>query len=207
MKRPLKISVIGIFLTVLVVGLALLGLWISSLGSLSSMSFDFLSGRAVTACIEYDPRKSPFDITGASGGPILHSWIQYYSFEADFSDLCKAADTELLARGFRAHTHSAKGYKYRIYTLDRTTSGRTVIIFDGQKFVGSQSAQLPKSSTAETHRRERKDGWVTVRIARGQLPLWPPRYLLYRLKMLLQAASRQNKPWPTIILVDKLIII
>jgi hypothetical protein len=189
MKRSLKISSVGIFLTVFVVGPALFGLWISSLRSLSLMSLDFLNSRAVTANIEYDPRKSPFGITGASGAPIYHSLIQYYLFEADFSDLCKAADTELLARGFRAHTHSAEGYKYRIYTLDKATSGKTVIIFDGQKFVEPQSVQLPKSSTAETHRRERKDGWVTVRIARGHLPLWPPRYLLYRLKRFSQVAT------------------
>ena len=189
MKRPLKISVVGIFLTVLVVGLALLSLWISSLSSLSLIPFDFLSGRAVTACIEYDPRKSPFPITCASGAPIYHSWIQYYSFEANFSDVCKAADAELLALGFRARTYSTEGYKDRIYTLNEATSLKTVIIFERQRFVGTQSAQLQQSSIAGTYRRERRNGWVTVRIERDRLPLWPPRYLLYRLKRLIQAAG------------------
>jgi hypothetical protein len=189
-------------LTVLVVGLTLLGLWISSLGPMPLMSLDFLNGRTITASIEFDPRKSPFPVTCASGAPIYHSWIQYYSFEADFSDVCKAADTELLALGFRAHTHSTKGYKYRTYMLSKATSVKTVIISERQRFVGPQSAQLLKFSISETYRRERRDGWVTVRIERDRLPLWPPRYLLYRLKRRLQAASQHFRskyggPQPT----------
>jgi hypothetical protein len=191
MNRPLKISVVGIFLTVFVVGLALLGLWISSLRSLPLLPLDFLKGRAVTACIEYDPRKSPLTITCASGAPAYHSWIQYYSFEADFSDICKAADDELLALGFTARTYSTEGYRDRIYTLNEAALAKTVIIFQRQRLVGPQSAQLQQSSIAGTYRREHKDGWITVRISRSRLPLWPPRYLLYRLKRLLQAASRQ----------------
>jgi hypothetical protein len=155
------------------------------------MSLDFLNGRAITASIESDPRKSPLAVTAASGAPIYHSWIQYYSFEADFSDLCKAADAELLALGFRARTHSTEGYKYRIYIINEATSRKTVIIFERQRFVGTQNAQLRQSSIAETYRRERRDGWVTVRIERNRLPLWLPRYLLYRLKRRLQAVSRQ----------------
>jgi len=182
MKRFSKISLVGIFLTVLVAGLALPGLWISSLGSLPLMSLDFLKGRTITANIEYDPRKSPFPVTVASGPPICHSWIQYYSFEADFSDLCKAADAELLALGFRARTHSAKGYKYREYMLSKAASGKTVIIYDRQNFVGPPSAQLPNSSIARMYRREFRDGWVTVRIELRRLPLWSPRYLMSRLK-------------------------
>jgi hypothetical protein len=189
MKRSLKISAFGIFLVVFVVGLALLGLWISSLSSLSLMPFDFLNGRVITASLEYDPRKSPLPITCASGTPIYHSWIQYYSFEADFSDICKAADAELLALGFRACTHSTEGYKDRIYTLNKAALTKTVIIFERLRFVGPQSAQLQQSSIAGTYRRERRDGWVTVRIERDRLPLWPPRYLLYRLKSRLQVAK------------------
>ena len=171
---------------VLVVGLALLGLWILSRRSPPLMSFDFLNGRAVTARIESDPRKSPFASIHQ-----YYSWIQYYSFQADFSDVCKAADAELLALGFNTHTHSIEGYKYRTYVLNEAASGKTVIIFDRQRFVGPPSVQLPNSSIAEAYRRERRDGWVTVKIERGRIPLWPPRYLLYRLKRRLQAASRQ----------------
>jgi len=203
MKKPLKISVVGIFLTVFVVGLVLLGLWISSVGFPPLVSFDFLNNRAVTASIEFDPRKSPFPVTCASGAPIYHSWIQYYSFEADFSDVCKATDAELLALGFKARTRSTEGYKSRIYMIDKATSVKTVIISERQRFVGPQSAQLLKFSIAETYRRERIDGWVTVRIARNRLPLWPPRYLLYRLKRRLQAASQHFRskyggPQPTV---------
>ena len=177
MKRSLKISSIGLFLAVLVVGLALLGLWISSLRTPPLMSFDFLKGRAVEVRVEHDPRKSPF-----ASIHDYYSWVQYYSFEADFSDVCKAADAELLALGFRARTHSIEGYKHRIYMLNEAASGKTVIIFDRQRFVGPPSAQLPKSSIAGAYRRERRDGWVTVKIERGRIPSWPPRYLLYRLK-------------------------
>ena len=184
MKRSFKISAVGIFLAVLVAGLGPLGLWISSLGPPPLMSFDFLKGRAVAAHIENDPRKSPF-----ASIHDYYSWVQYYSFEAGFSDVCKAADAELLALGFRAHTHSIEGYKYRTYVLNETTSGKTVIIFDRQRFVGSASAQLPKSSIGEGYVRERRDGWVTVKVERGRLLLWPPRYLLYRLKSRLQNGS------------------
>jgi len=192
MKRSLKIFTVGIFLTVLVVGLVLFRLWISSFRPPSLISLDFLYGRAITASIESDPRKSPLAVTAASGAPIYHSWIQYYSFEADFSDLCKAADAELLTLGFRARTRSTDGYKYRIYIIDEATSSRTVIIFERQRVVGTQNAQLQQSSIARTYRRERRDGWVTVRIERDRLPFWPPRYLLYRLKRYLQAAGWQK---------------
>ncbi|MEJ2702581.1 MAG: hypothetical protein P8Z79_09085 [Sedimentisphaerales bacterium] len=187
MKRSLKIPVIGISLAILVVGLALFGLWISSLRPLSWMSFDFLKGRAMMARVESDPRESPF-----ASIHDYHSWIQYYSFEADFSDVCKAADAELLPLGFYARTHSIEGNKYRMYMLNEVNSGKSVMIFEREKFVGSTSAQLPESSTAEAFRRERRDGWVTVKIERGRIPLWPPRYLLYRLKWRLQAAGRQK---------------
>ena len=152
------------------------------------MSFDFLKGRAVAARVEYDPRQSPFASIHQ-----YYSWVQYYSFEADFSDVCKAADAELLALGFSARTHSIEGYKHRTYMLNRATSGKTVIIFDRQRFVGPPSTQLPKSSIAEVYRRERRDGWVTVKIERGRIPLWPPRYLLYRLKRRLLAAKKTGK--------------
>ena len=181
MKKYLKISAIGIFLVVLVVGLSLLRLWISSPGQPPLMSLDFLNGRAITANIESDPRKSPFAVTAASGAPIYHSWIQYYSFEADFSEICKAADAELLALGFKAGTISMERWKLRIYTLNKATSSKTVIIYDKRRFVTSPVAQLPQPSVAE--------GWVTVKISRGRLPLWPPRYLLYRLKKLLQVTT------------------
>jgi hypothetical protein len=183
----LKISSIGIFLAVLVVGLVLLGLWISSLRPSPLMSFDFLKGRAVVVRVEHDPRKSPFASIHE-----YYSWVQYYSFEADFNDVCKAAGAELLALGFRARTHSIEGYKHRIYILNEATSGKTVIIFDRQRLVGPPSAQLPKSSIAGAYGRERRDGWVTVKVERGRIPLWPPRYLLYRLKRRLQDASWQK---------------
>ena len=187
MKRSLKIFSIGIFLAVLVVGLALLGLWISSLRTPPLMSYDFLKGRAVVARLEHDPRKSLF-----SSIHDYYSWVQWYSFEADFSDVCEAADDELLALGFTARTHSTEGYKYRIYVLNKVNSGKTVIIFDRQRFVGPPSEQLPGSSITGAYRRERIDGWVTVKIERGRIPSWPPRYLLYRLKKRLQAASWQK---------------
>jgi hypothetical protein len=182
MKRSLKIFTVGIFLTVLVAGFALLGLWISSLRLLSLMSFDFLNGRVVTASFESNPRKSPLVVTAASGTP-YYSRIQYYSFEADFSDLCKAADVELLALGFKAHKSSMERQKSRVYTLSKATSSKTVVIYDRRRFVKSPSAQWPRPSVA--------DGWVTVKISRGRLPLWPPRYLLYRLKRHLQGAGWQ----------------
>ena len=171
---------VGIFLTVLVVGLALLRFWISSTGPPSLMSLDFLNGRAITANIESDPRRSPFAVTAASGAPTYqyYSWIQYYSFEADFSEICKAADTELLALGFRARTSSRKGYKYRIYMHDKAASNKTIIIYGRRRLVKSPGAQLPQPSVAE--------GWVTVKISRGRLPFWPSRYLLYRFKRYLQ---------------------
>jgi len=183
MKRSLKITAIGIFLAILIVRLTLLGLWISSLSSLSLMSFDFLKDRAVTACIEHDPRKSPFPITGASGASIYLSWIQYYSFEGDFSDVCKAADAELLALGFKAHTSSMKRWKLRVYAFSKATSGETVVIYDRRRFVKSPSSQLPQPLVV--------DGWVTVKVSRRRLPLWPPRYLLYRLKRRLRATGWQ----------------
>jgi hypothetical protein len=186
-KKSLKISAVGIFLAVLVIGLAMLTLWISSLRTPPLISFDFLKGRAMVAHIESDPRKSPF-----ASIHDYYSWVQYYSFEADFSDVCKAADAELLALGFRVRTHSIEGYKYRIYMLNGATSGKTVIIFDRQRFFGPHSAQLQQSSIAEACRRERRDGWVTVKIERGRIPLWPPRYLLYRLKRHLQVAGWQK---------------
>jgi hypothetical protein len=190
----MKIFAFGIFLTILVVGLTLLRLRISSLRPPPLMSLDFLNGRAITASIESDPRKSPFAVTAASGAPIYqyYSWIQYYSFEADFSNVCEAADAELLTLGFRARTHSTEGYKYRVYIINKATSSRTVIIFERQRFVGPPSTQLPTSSVAKMYRRERRDGWVTVRIERYRLPLWPPRYLLYRLKRHLQATGWQK---------------
>jgi hypothetical protein len=191
MNRPLKTSVVRIFLAVLVIGLALFARWILSLSSLSLIPFDFLTGRAVTASLEYDPRKSPLPLTCASGRRIYHSWIRYYSFQADFRDVCKAADTELLALGFRVRTYSAEGCRHRIYTINEAALRETVAIIEGQRFVGPQNGQLHQSSIAEACKRERRDGWVTVRIERDRLPLWPPRYLLYRLKSRLQAASQQ----------------
>lgn len=187
MKRFLKISAIGIFPAGFAVGLALLALWISSLRTQPLMSYNFLNGRALVARLEHDPRKSPF-----SSIHDYYSWVQWYSFEADFSDVCEAADTELLALGFTARTHSIEGYKYRIYMLNKVNSGKTVIIFDRQRFVGPPRAQLSKSSINEAYRRERIDGWVTVKIGRGRIPSWPPRYLLYRLKNRLQAAGWQK---------------
>jgi len=170
-------SAVGIFLTVLVAGLGPLGLWIWSLGPPPLMSFDFLKSRAVVAHVENDPRKSPF-----ASIHDYYSWVQFYSFEADFSDVCKAADAELLALGFKTHTHSIEEYKQRTYVLDEAASSKIVIIFDRQRFVGFPSAQLPKSLIVKAYGRERRDGWVTVRVERGRLPLWPPRYLLHRLK-------------------------
>ena len=183
MKRFLIIFLVGIFLTILFVELPLLRFWISSLGPPPLMSLDFLNGRAITANIEYDPRKSPFAVTAASGAPIYqyYMWKQYYSFEADFSDLCKVADTELLALGFKAHTSSMKRRKSRVYTLSKATSSKTVVIYDRRRFVKSPSARFPRPLVA--------DGWITVQISRGRLPLWPPRYLLYRLKKLLQVTT------------------
>lgn len=183
MKRSLKISVIGILLAVLFVGFALLGLWISSLRP-PLMSFDFLNGRAVTASIESDPRKSPFPVTGALGFPIspYYSWIGYYSFEADFSDVSKDADAELLASGFKAVTLSMEPCKLRLYTFSKAASGKTIVIYEKRRFVESPSAQLAQPLIA--------DGWVTVRTERWRIPLWPPRYLLYQLKRRLQAASQ-----------------
>jgi hypothetical protein len=185
MKRSLKISAIGMFLTVFVFGLALPGLWISSLRTPQLMSFDFLNDRAITTSIEYDSCESPFPITGALGFPIspFYSWIQYYSFEADFSDVCKAADAEFFALGFKAVTLSMGTCKLRLYTFSKAASGKTVVIYEKRRFVESPSAQLVQPVVA--------DGWVTVRTERWRIPLWPPRYLLYRLKRLLQAASRQ----------------
>lgn len=182
-KRSLKISAIGIFLAVLVVGLALLRPWVSSLRPPPSMSFDFLKGRAITASFESDPRKSPFSITGASGAPIYqyYSWTQYYSFEADFSDVCKAADAELLALGFKACTSSMVRQKIRVYTFSKAASGKAIVIYDRRRYV--------KSLISDDYKLEFGDGWVTVRIFRGRLPLWPPRYLLYRLKKRLQVAT------------------
>lgn len=168
---------------VLVVGLALLRLWISSLGSLSLMSFDLLNDRTITASFESDPRKSPFPITGASGPPINHLWIQYYSFKADFSDVCKAADAELLELGFKAHTLSRDQWKIRVYSFSKAASSKVVFIYEKRRFV--------KSLISNDYTLEFGDGCVTVKISRGRLPLWPPRYLLYRLKKLLQATSRQ----------------
>jgi len=183
MRRSLKIFAVGIFLTVLVVGLTLIRLWISSPEPPPLMSLDFLNGRAITANIESDPHKSPFAVTAASGAPIYqyYSWIQYYSFEADFSEICKAADTELLALGFRARTSSREEYTYRIYMHDKATSNKTVVIYGRRRFVKSPGAQLPQPSVA--------DGWVTVKISRVRLPFWPPQYLLYRLKKLLQVTT------------------
>jgi len=184
MKRSLKIFTVGIFLAILVFGLALLGLWISSLITPPLMSYNFLKGRAVVARLEHDPRKSLF-----SSIHDYYSWIQWYSFEADFSDVCEAADAELLALGFTARTHSTEGYKYRIYVLNEVNSGKTVIIFDRQRFVRPASAQLSKSSITEAYSRERRDGWITVKISKGRIPSWPPRYFLYRLKSHLQVAG------------------
>jgi hypothetical protein len=166
---------------VLVVVIALLGRWISSLGSPPLMSLDFLKGRAVTANIEYDPRKLPFTITCASGGPAYHSWIQYYSFEADFSDLCKAADAELLALGFKAGTLSRDQRKIRVYSFSKATSSKVVYIYEKRRFV--------KSLFSDDYTLEFGDGCVTVKISRRRLPLWPPRYLLYRLKRFSQVVT------------------
>jgi hypothetical protein len=187
MKRSVKIVVIGISLAVLFVGLVLFGLWISSLRSPALMSFDFLKGRAVVARQEADPRKSLF-----ASIHDYHSWIQYYSFEADFSDVCKAADAELLPLGFYARTHSTDGNKHRTYTLNKVNSGKSVMIFQRERFVGSPNAQSPESPNPKAFRRERSDGWVTIKIERGRIPLWPPRYLWYRLKWRLQAAGWQK---------------
>ena len=136
---------VGIFLAVLVVGLALPRLWTSSPEPPPLMSLDFLNGRAITASTEFDPRKSPFAVTAASGPPISYcSWTQWYSFKADFSDVCEAADAELLPLGFRARTHATRGDKYRIYTFDKPASGKSVIIKERRRFVKSSSAQFPQ---------------------------------------------------------------
>jgi hypothetical protein len=187
MKSFFKISAVWIVPAVLVAGFVLPGLWISSLRPPLWMSYNFLKGQAVVTSRESDPRKSPF-----SSIHDYYSWVQWYSFEADFSDVCKAADAELLALGFTARTHSTEGYKYRIYVLNEVNSGKTVIIFDRQRFVGPPSAQLQESSITEAYRRERRDGWITIKISRGRIPSWPPRYLLYRLKNRLQAAGWQK---------------
>jgi len=180
MKRFSKSSAIKLFAVVVIVsGLALLGFWIWSHKPPSLMSLDFLKGRAVTACNESDPRKSPLAVTAASSGEPIYRYCsrtQYYSFEANFSDVCKAADTELLPLGFKARTYP----KQRLYLRHKSTSGKTVVIYYGRRYVKSKAA----------HRWESGDGWVTVTVYQGRLPLWPPRYLLYRLKKQARAMLR-----------------
>jgi len=188
MKRFSRCSAIKIFAAaVIVVGLALLGLWIRLFKPPSLMSLDFLKGRAVTADIESDPRKSPLAVTGASGEPIYYcSRAQYYSFKANFSDVCKAADAELLPLGFKTRTYP----KHWVYSLRKNTLDKTVVIHNGRRFVKSTSAHRQKSSFRHGYAWESGDGWVTVTVYRGRLPLWPPRYLLFRLKKQARAMLR-----------------
>jgi hypothetical protein len=146
------------------------------------MSLDFLKGRTITASIEYDPRKSPFPITDALDVPIYPSSIQFYSFEADFSDVCMAADTELLALGFQTMTLSIERYKLRLYSLSKAASGEIVFIYEKRRLLESPSGQLAQPLIT--------DGWVTVRTQQWRIPSWPPGHLLYKLKRHLQAAGR-----------------
>ncbi len=187
MKRLSTSSTIKLFSVVVIVfGFALLGLWVWLFKPPSLMSLDFLKGRAITADIESDPRKSPLAVTGASGGPIYYcSRAQYYSFKANFSDVCKAADAELLSLGFKARTYP----KHWVYSLRKNTLDKTVVILNGRRFVKSTSAHRQESSFRHGYAWESGDEWVTVMISRGRLPLWPPRYFLYRLKRRLQAAA------------------
>ncbi len=188
MKRFSKNSVIKLFAAaVIVFGLVLLELWVWLLKPPSLTSLDFLKGRAVTACIESDPRKSPLAVTGASGEPIYYcSRAQYYSFKANFSDVCKAADAELLPLGFKTRTYP----KHWVYSLRKNTLDKTVVIHNGRRFVKSMSAHTQESSFRHGYAWESGDEWVTVVISRGRLPLWPPRYLLYRLKKQARAVLR-----------------
>jgi len=207
-KKPaVKISAAA----VIVVGFALLGLWISSLRTPPPISFDFLDGRVITVRIEEDP-----------GSTHYRSIREVYSFEADFNDLCDAADTELVAFGFGGYGSSAAFSipsvpTMRLYRISDSASGETTLVRIKKRTVFAKSPDPPlrpenfifrlKRSLLSPRLRpgfvtadgptleqgyESKDGWVTVEILYFRLRSWPPQHLLYRLKMRWRAAGRQK---------------
>ena len=82
----------------------------------------------------------------------------YYSFPADFNDICLNARAELISAGFLDRTHPPKKSLSRLYVLrGRFLRGQVaVLICKDHDYVGYED---PKYA-----RLHPKDGWVTVEV-------------------------------------------
>jgi hypothetical protein len=122
----------------------------------------------------------------------------FYCFEADANDVCVKADIGLSAMDIVSRQEfTEQAQRGSRYVLKGKGPGEwiTVLITDGRKLSAlstSKSSQF--SITDHRNRYDRQKGWVTVTVTRAQLRSWPPRNLLYRLKVRLGIAG--NPPYP-----------
>jgi len=172
---------------VIVVALALLGLWIWSLDPWPVKSVDFLAGREFFRRIKNEKAIPSYRIV-----------TETCSFDADFNDICTRADAELLARGFKAVVHVPPRPGTRRYVLQKKPFGEwtSVTIYGGKrfdKFALKQSSQDPNDYGCGY---ESRDGWVAVEVAGKQLQSNFLDTLLDRLKLRWQTAKLPPPPPP-----------
>ena len=174
-RRLIKVSLV----ILVVVGIVLSLLVAMVCDSGPEISFGFLDGRTLTARIKEDPGTSRYRITQ-----------EVYSFEADFEDFLAEANAELSALGFIA-VRGVGGRRVtpRRYSLPGTGSAGPIGVYfrDSQKLKARTPAKLPDYySHIERFQFVSADGWVSVEVTRRRVRLWPPKYFLMRLQMMLQ---------------------
>jgi len=181
MKKRWKKPAVKITAAVLVIALALLGLWISSLRPPPAISFDFLNGRDITASVEDVPSSSHRRV------------IRYsYTLAADFTDVCLSADAELLALGYEPP--SFVGPTQRLYRKRVTFRDSGYVFIQNKRLTTYSKPNAPDYSSFYSDEHDNREGRVIVDILHSRLRLWPPQHLLYGLKMRLQAAKIPPPP-------------
>jgi len=121
-------------------------------------SYSFLGGRKPISCID------------AKTGDVDKCY--YYSFEADFNDICLKADAELIGAGFVVNTNIGKtlsGNEYSIRNYmqkNRYPRGPVwIVIQNNREYIENP---IPKKSAFVE-----KDGWVVVMITYWRNWRWP----------------------------------
>jgi hypothetical protein len=142
------------------------------------MSFGFLAGRTLAVPIQQNTNRS-FDSTTN----------KVYSFMADFNDVCAKADAELFAMGFKIAPLGFRPRSCRVYRLGDFASANTwmrVYIHEDMEITEAPDGLL---------RHRPAEGWISIEVCRSRLRSWPPKYLLYRLKLMwYRSANRPPVP-------------
>jgi len=172
MKRLWKKLVVKVSAAaVIVVALALLGLCVWFLRAPAITSFDFLKGRDITA--------GKRDVLYGSDHRVT---LYVCILAADFNDICLSAHAELMRLGYRPPTFT--GPTQRNY-IKHGRYGESVSVLIREKrghlvYSTPDSSDYPRFCDDGHDCNER---WVNILISQKRLRLWPPRNLLYALKM------------------------